>query len=79
MDVQRKISDLTVEEFLALHNMANKKYEYGIIGIAKIFGVSRDTAQKIKKSGVIDGAIFQNNKTIVVDVQKALELFGKKS
>jgi len=78
MDLQKKISELTVEEFLNLHNMVNKKYEFGIIGIAKIFGCSRDTAQKIKKSGVIDDAIAQKNKTIVVDVQKALELFGKK-
>ena len=79
MDLQKKVSELTVEEYLALHNIAIKRYEYGIIGIAKIFGVSRDTAQKIKKSGVIDKAIYQNKNTIVVDVDRALELFAKKT
>ena len=77
MDQNKKISDLTVEEFLSLHKIIEKKYEYGIKGIAKIFGCSRDKAQKIKSSGDIDGAIFQNKNTIVVDVEKALELFGQ--
>jgi len=77
MDHDKKISDLTVEEFISLNRIIEKKYEYGIKGIAKIFGCSRDKAQKIKNSGDIDGAIYQNKNTIVVDVNKALELFAQ--
>lgn len=77
MDHNKKISDLTVQEFISLNRILEKKYEYGIKGIAKIFGCSRDKAQKIKNSGDIDGAIYQNKNTIVVDVNKALELFAQ--
>lgn len=77
MDHNKKISDLTVEEFISLQKVNEKKYEYGIKGIAKIFGCSRDKAQKIKNSGDIDGAIYQNKNTIVVDVNRALELFAQ--
>ena len=34
-----------------------KHYEYGIEGLAKVFGCSIPTANRIKKSGVIDAAI----------------------
>ena len=51
-----------------------QKYAYGISGICEIFGCSKPTAQRLKKSGVIDGAIIQNERTIVVDRQKALAL-----
>lgn len=53
----------------------NKKtYVYGINGLAAILGCSRPTAQRIKSSGKLDGAISQTGRTIVVDVDKALEL-----
>lgn len=50
---------------------------YGIKGIAEIFGCSIPTANRIKRSGVIDDAISQHKRTIVVDVDKALELAAK--
>lgn len=50
------------------------RYAYGIAGICQIFGCSKPTAQRLKKSGVIDAAIIQNGRTIVVDRQKALDL-----
>ena len=71
-----KISELTVEEFFALQQ-ARKTYAYGIKGIAKIFGVSRNTAGLIKSSGVIDKAIYQRGNIIVIDVERALELFNE--
>lgn len=37
----------------------HKKYVYGIAGIAKLFGCSIPTANRIKKSGKIDQAITQ--------------------
>lgn len=54
-----------------------KHYEYGIAGIAKIFGCSIPTANRIKKSGVIDPAITQVARKIVIDVELALELAKK--
>nr|DAC75495.1 TPA_exp: hypothetical protein [Elizabethkingia anophelis] len=35
-------------------------------------------ANRIKSSGIIDDAIVQNGKIIVIDKEKALQLFGKK-
>lgn len=53
----------------------NKKtYVYGINGLASILGCSRPTAQRIKSTGKLDSAISQTGRTIVVDVDKALEL-----
>ena len=53
----------------------NKKtYVYGINGLAAILGCSRPTAQRIKSTGKLDSAISQTGRTIVVDVDKALEL-----
>ena len=46
----------------------------GIDGIATIFGCSHSTAQRIKNSGVIDGAISQVGRKIWVDKAEALRL-----
>lgn len=54
--------------------MPEKHYKYGIAGIAKIFGCSIPTANRIKKSGVIDAAITQVNRKITVDSELALNL-----
>lgn len=44
-------------------------------GFAKsLDAVSKPTAQRIKRSGVIKDAITQYGRTIVIDRQKALEL-----
>ncbi len=51
---------------------------YGIRGIADTFGCSIPTANRIKKSGVIDDAISQTGRKIVVDVDKALALAKEK-
>lgn len=51
-----------------------RHYEHGIAGIAKIFGCSIPTANRIKKSGVIDSAITQVGRKIVVDSELTLSL-----
>ena len=58
---------------------AERKYVYGILGIAKLFGCSLPTANRIKKSGKIDKAITQIGRKIIVNVELALELAGKKT
>ena len=84
---------MTGEEFIFLSTHASghsevqpqpvtnteRKYVYGILGIAKLFGCSLPTANRIKKSGKIDRAITQIGRKIIVDVELALELAGKKT
>lgn len=57
---------------------SEKKFVYGIAGIAKIFDCSIPTANRIKASGKIDKAITQIGRKIIVDIDLALELAGKK-
>ena len=54
-----------------------KKYVYGISGIQKLQYCSESSAKRLKKSGVINEAIIQNGRKIIVDVEKALELLKK--
>lgn len=51
-----------------------KRYVYGVQGIAETFGCSIPTANRIKASGVIDDAITQVGRKIVVDPELALRL-----
>ena len=89
----KPVWQMTGEEFLFLSRHASvqaevqtqpttdteKKYVYGILGIAKLFGCSLPTANRIKKSGKIDKAITQIGRKIIVDAELALELAGKKT
>ena len=52
----------------------DRKLAYGIKGIAETFGCSIPTANRIKKSGIINKAISQLGRKIVIDVDLALEL-----
>ncbi len=56
-----------------------KKYVYGILGIAKLFGCSIPTANRIKQSGKINKAITQIGRKIIVEAELALELAGRKT
>ncbi len=58
----------------ATPQVASKGNYYGIEGIARIFGCSVPTANRIKKSGIIDKAITQIGRKIVVDADLALAL-----
>jgi len=53
-----------------------KHYVYGLQGLCDLFGCSIATASRIKRSGVIDAAISQIGKTIVVDADLALDLLN---
>lgn len=57
--------------------MPAKRYAYGINGIAETFHCSIPTANRIKKSGIIDDAISQIERQIVLDVDLALQLASK--
>lgn len=76
---------LTVAEYIELHKVIAqqkievKEYVYGLKGLAKILGCSRTTASKIKNSGMIDDAISQVGKLIVIDKKKVLEIIAKEN
>lgn len=86
---QKPVAMMTGEElsFLLDSSMAlwaeeivghsQRRTYYGIEGIAQIFGCSVPTANRIKKSGVIDDAITQIDRQIVIDGDLALELAKK--
>ena len=57
----------------------DKKYVYGISGIQMLLNCSESSKKKKKKSGVIDEAIIQNGRKIIIDVEKALELLKNNS
>ena len=92
--LSKPVWQMTGEEFILLNRHAlqenevrtvqpaadkEKKYVYGIGGIARLFGCSIPTANRIKKSGRINRAITQIGRKIIVDADMALELAGRKS
>ncbi|MHA6727136.1 DUF3853 family protein [Chryseobacterium sp. A301] len=80
-DYEKYIWQLTVAEYIELHRemVKEKKYEYGYSGLAKVLGCGRSTAYNIKASGVLDEAISQQGKIIVVDVEHALRIIRLKN
>lgn len=92
-DLNKRVIDLTAGELLELLEHSIKptpqvlidtteapkgKYVYGLAGIAKLLGCSITTANRIKQSGKISGAITQIGNLIITDAEKALELADKK-
>jgi hypothetical protein len=88
-DLNKRIIDLTTGELLNLIAEAitpkvvvdttkeDRRYVYGLAGIAGLFGCSKTTANRIKQSGKIDKAITQIGNKIIIDADKAIELAGK--
>jgi hypothetical protein len=64
--LESKIEEKTINQ---------SKYVYGIAGLANLLGCSKNHAGKLKSSGRFDDAIIQNGRKIIVDSEKALELF----
>lgn len=89
IDKNKALFQLSVGEFIELMDSIlnrpatshdevkqERRLEYGIPGIARIFNCSISTANRIKASGKIDKAISQRGRLIVIDVDKALQLFN---
>lgn len=75
------LSELTIGQFMELLKTSghNEECVFGLNGIMELFGCSKPTACKIKKSGKIDAAITQVGKTIRINKRLALELAGRKT
>ncbi len=67
----------SIEGISKTNAVQEKKYVYGITGIQKLLNCSESSAKRLKKSGVINEAIIQNGRKIIIDVEKALELLKK--
>ena len=52
-----------------------KRYLHGLKGIQELFNVSHVTAQRYK-DGILKDAVYQSGRKIVVDADKAIELFN---
>lgn len=65
------------EDHVQTEPKENKRYVYGIAGIAQLFNCSLTTANRIKASGKIDQAISQCGRMITVDADLALKLMKK--
>ena len=78
IDPKKPLLELTVEEFMNLqkNKVQEKKYEYGLKGLAKTLGCSRSKAAEIKSSGILNDAIIQNGNLIIIDKEKAMELMA---
>lgn len=90
MNLNTPLWQLTVGEFIDLQNRCWKqeneksatantvhdevRFVYGINGLAELLNCSKATAQKIKNSGVIDRAVSQFGRKIMINAGLALEL-----
>lgn len=76
--LKMRIIDMTGAELLALQasrgGAALPHVVYGLDGLARLLDVSTSTAARIKKSGVLDDAITQIDRTIIIHTEKALAL-----
>lgn len=63
------------EEVEVLNTTTEKRYVYGLAGIRQLFNVSHATAQRYKDT-IIKEAVMQQGRKIVVDAEKAIELFN---
>ncbi|MDR6404575.1 MULTISPECIES: DUF3853 family protein [Chryseobacterium] len=67
-------SIIPVEIKPEIQDYTSEKHLYGLDGLAKLLGVGKTKAQQLKNSGILDAAITQNGKTIIIDKDLALKL-----
>lgn len=84
------IWQLTVGEFIELHQRFTaqnppedkepdaKNLVYGIKGLAELLHCSTTRAQQIRSSGIIDKAITQYGRKLIIDADLALKLMAEK-
>ncbi len=65
------------KESVIKNDFTGEKYIYGLHGIRELFKVSHATAQKYK-DGILNDAITQYGRKIIVNKEMALKLFAEK-
>ncbi len=91
-DLNQRVIDLTLGELLdavearvkATQPMSDQKnpderrYVYGLKGLAKLLDCSKTTAARLKASGEYDEAITQIGALLIIDGDKVLEIAKRK-
>lgn len=77
VDQLKEVLNLPAPSVITEGKEEGRKFVYGITGIARLFGCSKTTANRIKKSGKLAPAIKQIGRKIIVDAELALQLVGK--
>ncbi|WP_026315442.1 DUF3853 family protein [Riemerella columbina] len=83
--LEKPLLTMTGEEVLELFSVVfeqettrldftSENLVYGLAGLARLMGCGKTKAQQVKNSGVIDDAIIQNGRKLIIDGPKALEL-----
>lgn len=67
-----------IKEEKEIHDFTKKELVYGLDGLAELLGCGKSKAQQVKNSGVLDKAIVQDGKKIIIDKAKALEILFNK-
>ena len=86
--LNKQILMMTGREFLELFGVvknmkpitedySKKELVYGLDGLAKLLNCGKTKAQQVKNSGVIDDAVIQSGKKLIIDKNKALELLKR--
>ena len=68
--LQRTINPAPIKE----RDFTDKRYVYGIAGIATLFNCCKTTASRILHSGKIDKAVTKFGQKIIVDADLAMQL-----
>ncbi|MBR6263436.1 MAG: DUF3853 family protein [Prevotella sp.] len=55
-----------------------KQLVYGLSGLSELFQCSLSTATRLKKSGILDPAITQVGRKIIIDAELALALLSSR-
>jgi len=70
---------MAIEHKPTVQDFTNEKHVYGLDGLARLLGCGKTTAQKIKNTHVLDDAIIQHGKKLIINADLALKLLKEKS
>ncbi|MDO5609110.1 MAG: DUF3853 family protein [Capnocytophaga sp.] len=72
------LKETSASEKKEIIHKEEKRYAYGLKGLGNVLGCSRTRASEIKQSGILDEAISQFGRKIIVDVDLAVKLFKQR-
>lgn len=72
-------SIMPVEQKPVINDFTTEKHVYGLDGLARLLGCGKTKAQEIKNSGILNDAIIQNGKKLIINADLALKLLKENS
>lgn len=67
-------SIMPIEQKPKIIDYTSDKFVYGLAGLANLLGCGKTKAQEIKNSKIIDAAIIQSGKKLIINAELALQL-----